>query len=111
MHRDHKTFIQAIEDSKKVVIKHRNNAGRKERTKICRPLFYIPVGGQNDSAHYYFWDSEKGETGNIFWATPAQIISMEPTQESFEPSGFTLVRGEELSERDSQSSDSLEHSQ
>ena len=109
MHRDHKIFIQAIKDKKKVIIKYRDDKTSDTFTKVCRPLFYIPVGGQNDSAHYYFWDSEKGETGNIFWATPAQIISMEPTQESFEPSGFTLVRGEELSERDSQSSDSLEH--
>jgi hypothetical protein len=111
MHRDHKIFIQAIKDSKKVLIKYSNNAGRKERTKVCRPLFYIPADGQDSCAHYYFWDGESGRRGDIFWVTPDQIVSIEPTQESFDPAGFTLVSDEELSQSDSQSSDSSEHAQ
>jgi hypothetical protein len=109
MHRDHKIFIQAIKDKKKVLIKHLNDAGRNIRTKVYRPLFYIPDSSQDGCAHYYFWDGEKGEKGNIFWVTPTQIVSIKPTQEPFDPAGFTLVSDEELPRRDSQSSDSLEH--
>jgi hypothetical protein len=39
------------------------------------------------------------------------FVGIEPTQESFDPAGFTLVSDEELSQSDSQSSDSLEHAQ
>jgi hypothetical protein len=109
MHRDHKIFIQAIKDKKKVIIEQLNDSDREKRTKVCRPLFYIPASSQDGCAHYYFWDGERGEKGNIFWVTPAQIVSIEPTQQSFDPSGFTLMSDEELPRRDSQSPDSLEH--
>jgi hypothetical protein len=95
MHRDHKIFIQAIKDKKKVLIKHRNDTGHDTRTKVCRPLFYIPPNSQDSCDHYYLWDGESNERGNIFWITPAQIVSIEPTQESFDLAGFTLVSSEE----------------
>ena len=106
MHRDHKVFIQAIKDKKKVLIKHRNDTGRDASTKVCRPLFYIPGNRQDSCAQYYFWDGKRNGKGDIFWVAPAQIVSIEPTQESFDPSGFTLVSNEELPLKDSQSSDS-----
>ena len=111
MHRDHKIFIQAIKDKKKVLIEQLIGAERKKQTKVCRPLFYIPASDQDGCAHYYFWDGEKGVKGDMFWVAPAQIVSIEPTQESFDPADFTLVCNEDLSQRDSQSSGLLEHTQ
>jgi hypothetical protein len=111
MHRDHKIFIQAIEDKKKVIIKLRDDETSGTFTKVCRPLFYIPSKNPDDCAQYYFWHGEQGKKGNIFWATPKQILHIGPTQESFDPAGFKLVHDEELPSSDSQSSDSLEHAQ
>ena len=111
MHSDHKIFIQAIEDKKKVIIQHRNDDGHETYTKICRPLFYIPANGKTGSAHYYFWGDEREEKGNVFRIATEQIIHIGATQESFDSAGFTLVSDEELSRRDSKSFDSLEHSQ
>jgi hypothetical protein len=104
MHRDHKIFIQAIKDRKKVLIKHRNDAGRDIRTKVYRPLFYIPDSNQNGCDHYYLWDGESNERGNIFWVTPAQIVSIELTQESFDPAGFVLASSEGIPPENAQSS-------
>jgi hypothetical protein len=106
MHSDHSIFIQAIKDKKKVLIEHRNDTGHDTRTKVCRPLFYIPANGQDGCAQYYFWEGDRGGKGDILRVTPAQIVSIEPTQESFDPSGFTLMSNEELPLKDSQSSDS-----
>jgi hypothetical protein len=111
MHCDHKIFIQAIKNKKKVLVQHRDDTGRDTCTKVCRPLFYIPANDQTGCAHYYFWDGEKNERGNIIRIATEQIVHIGLTQEPFESAGFTLVNDEEISQRDSQPFDSSEHSQ
>jgi len=91
MHQDHKIFIQAIKDKKKVLVQHHDDTGKSTHTKVYRPLFYIPKNGHTGSAHYYFWDGGKGKEGNIFRVVAEQIVRIGQTQESFEPTGFTLV--------------------
>lgn len=109
MHRDHKIFIQAIQDRKKVIIQHRNDDGHETSTKICRPLFYIPANSQDGSSQYYFWEGVSGPKGSILKLETEQIMRIGPTQKSFGPTGFSLMRDEELPQKDSQSHDSLEH--
>jgi hypothetical protein len=96
MHSDHKIFIQAIQDMKKVIIQHRNDDGHETCTKICLPLFYIPAGGQDSSSQYYFWEGVSGPKGNIVKVKTEQIIRIGPTQESFGPAAFKLVNDENL---------------
>jgi hypothetical protein len=91
MHRDHHIFIEAIKHKKKVSITTLENS----KNKRCRPLFYIPDNEQNGQGLYYVWDGEKGEKGDISWLAPEQIVSIEPTQEPFDPAGFTLKCDEE----------------
>ena len=109
MHKDHKIFIQAIKDRKKVLIKHRTDEDRNTRTRVCRPLFYIPASSQSGCTYYYFWGDEKEEKGNILRIAAEHVAHIGPTQESFDSAGFTLVSEEELSRKDSRSFDSLEH--
>ena len=109
MHRDHKIFIQAIQDMKKVIIQHRNDNGHETCTKICRPLFYIPASSQDGSSQYYFWEGVSGPKGSIVKIKTEQIVHIGPTQESFEPTGFSLMSDEELPQKDSRFPDSLEH--
>jgi hypothetical protein len=103
MHRGHSIFIQAIKDKKKVLIEQLTDADRNLRTRVCRPLFYIPADRQDNCAHYYFWDDTGGGNGDLFWVTPGQIVSMKLTQEPFDPTGFALVSGEDIPPEDSQS--------
>lgn len=102
MHRDHKIFIQAIQDMKKVIIQHRNDDSHDTYTKVCRPLFYIPASSQDGSSQYYLWEGVSGPKGSIVKIKTEQIIRIGPTQESFGPAGFKLVNEEELPMRDSQ---------
>jgi hypothetical protein len=105
MHSDHHIFIEAIKHKKKVSIKVRGDKGSHITTKLYRPLFYISASGQDSSAHYYLWYGEKEEKGDILWLAPDQIISIEPTQELFDPASFTLVGSEHLSQEGPQSCD------
>jgi hypothetical protein len=98
MHRDHHIFIEAIKHKKKVSIKVQGDKSSHTTTKLYRPLFYIPASSQDSSARYYLWYGEKGEKGDIRGLEPKQIISIEPTQEPFDPAGFTLVDSEHLSQ-------------
>lgn len=102
MHSDHQIFIQAIQNKKKVIIKHRNKEGCEVHTKVYRPLFYMPASSESNCAIYYIWDGEIGGKGNILRFSTEQIIRIGQTQESFEPTGFNLVSGDKMSIEDSQ---------
>jgi hypothetical protein len=99
MHQDHKIFIQAIKDKKKVLVQHSNNPGNTH-TDVFRPLFYIPANNQTGCAHYYFWDYKKGEKGDLFKITAKEIVRIGPTHEAFDMGGFTLVSYDELVRND-----------
>lgn len=97
MHRDHKIFIQAIKNRKKILIKHRSENGRDASTKVCCPLFYIPADDKSSSGHYYVWEDEKGLKGNVVSVKTEHIVHIGQTQESFDPVGLTLVGDEDIS--------------
>ena len=111
MHRDHKIFIKAIQDKKKVIIQHRNKQGHDIRTKVYRPLFYIPANNRDSSSQYYFWEGVSGPKGSIVKLEPEKIMRIGPTQESFESTGFRLTNDDELPDKDSRPLSSLENTQ
>jgi hypothetical protein len=96
MHQDHKIFIQAIKDKKKVLVQHLNGTGSNTHTEVYRPLFYIPANNETGCAHYYFWDYRKGKKGDMFRATSKEIVRIGPTHETFDAADLTLVSGDEL---------------
>jgi len=97
MHRDHKIFIRAIKNRKKVLIKCRSENGCDASTKVCCPLFYIPAGDKGSCDHYYFWEDEKGLKGNIMSVKADNIVHIGQTQEPFDTIGLTLVSNEDIS--------------
>ena len=97
MHRDHKIFIRAIKNRKKVLIKCRSENGRNASTKVCCPLFYIPAGDKGGCDHYYFWEEEKGLKGNVMSVKTDDIVQIGQTHEPFDPVGLTLVSNENIS--------------
>jgi hypothetical protein len=93
MHRDHHIFIEALKCKKKVSITILGNSESKQYV----PLFYTSGYGRKENARYYVWDGEKGVKGNISGLAPEKIVSIESTQEHFEPACFTLVREDKQS--------------
>jgi hypothetical protein len=100
MHRDHHIFMEALNSKKKVSLTILKNSECKQ----YGPLFYISGHGQKERACYYVWDCEKGGKSNIAGFAPEKIVSIEMTEEHFEPTSFTLVR-EEGPSLDSDSTD------
>jgi hypothetical protein len=100
MHRDHEIFIQAIKDRKKLLIKFHRDEDSDAYTEVCCPLFYIPAGDKDSYAHYYFWEGENGSKGNIMSVKTDRIVHIGPTNEPFDPVGFTLTNKEGISPED-----------
>ena len=97
MHRDHKIFIRAIKNRKKVLIKCRSENGCDASTKVCCPLFYIPASDKGGCDHYYFCEDEKGLKGGVMSVKTDSIVHIGQTQEPFDPVGLTLVSNEDMS--------------
>jgi hypothetical protein len=97
MHRDHKIFIQAIKDRKKILVKHRSDKNSDALTKVCCPLFYIPTANKDNCGHYYFWEDENGSKGNITSVKTDDIVRIGPTHESFHRVDFSLISNEDIS--------------
>lgn len=82
-------LIQAIKDKNKVRVKFysKEDAGILER--MCAPMDYGPSRrASNKSDRYHFWDYESDKTQHTLSLLPEQVISIETTDEEFDPAEF-----------------------
>ena len=97
MHRDHAVFVQAIKDKRKVKLVFLTDAAGTKAEKLCGPMLYSPpIAGDetgDESDCYYLWDSESG-SGKQFLGFPSnKIVSMELTEQAFDPEEFITSAG------------------
>ena len=92
MHRDHVVFVRAIKDKRKVKLVFLSDAGGNKAEKLYGPLLYSPpiagdeTGDKSDC--YYFWDSESRSGKRFLGFSSNKIVSMELTEQSFDPAEF-----------------------
>jgi len=92
MHRDHKIFVQAIQDKRKVKLTFLSEERGGDTDRLCGPIFYsAPVAG-SDSGCYYLWDFESNTDNHFLGFPPSQIVSMELTEEPFDLVEFFTSR-------------------
>jgi hypothetical protein len=87
MHADHQIFLDALAAKRRLAVRYfSKKEGGVERTRICAPLDYGPLRGAAEPVdHYQLWDLEgKRKPLNIAVA-PADVVSMSPLDETFEP--------------------------
>ncbi|MGB2809886.1 MAG: hypothetical protein WBC22_19255 [Sedimentisphaerales bacterium] len=84
MHRDHKIFVKAIRERKKVKLAFFQNVRGCIINGLFGPIFYSPSAAGDDSDCYYLWDFESGVGDNFLGLPPSQIVRMELTGESFD---------------------------
>ena len=89
MHHDHGIFVQAIEHKRKVKMVFLSDADGSNAEKVCGPILYSPIVGGGESDCYYFWDFESGTDRHVLGFPPNKIVSMELTEEAFDPKDFT----------------------
>jgi hypothetical protein len=90
MHRNHHIFAQAIEDKKKIRLTFFKNADSSSQVKVFGPLFYAPPRVGREPDRYYLWDFERN---NVSGLLPSKIVSMELTEETFDPRKFISLEG------------------
>ena len=84
-------FFDGINLKTLVVVTFDSKADRRVLTRACAPMDYGPPSrGKDRSNRYHFWDFEPDGLvqPHPLSLKTAQINSMTPTSESFDPSGF-----------------------
>src|ERR1039458_7492419 len=92
MHQDHDTFISAIGDRRKAVLRFvsKQDAGLA-LTRTCAPRDCGPSRRAKDqSDRYHFWDYDSDSPGgrHTLSLRPEQVLSIGETDECFDPADF-----------------------
>ncbi len=98
MHRDHPVFVRAIKDKRKVKLVFLSDAGGNKAEKLYSPMLYSPpIAGDetgDESDCYYFWDFESGSGKYVLGFPSNKIVSMELTEQTFDPAEFITSGGD-----------------
>ena len=93
MHRDHDIFVRAIKDKRKVKLVFLSDAGGNNAEKLCGPILYSPPAPAGESDWYYLWDFEGSSDKRVLGLPSNKIVSMEPTEETFNSGNFISPEG------------------
>jgi len=86
MHDNHDVFVQALRDRRKVVLAYFCPERGFGFTGLCIPVDHKPVGGREDSGHYYFWHSDRVLGERLLCLSPSHIGHMSLSEQTFDPS-------------------------
>ena len=97
MHIDHDVFVWGIERQRRLKVTYLSDGRRKKLVRRCGPLYYSKGKAKTDELEcYYIWDFDADEGYNFLALSPAQILSMELTEDAFsidEVSSFSKRSG------------------
>jgi hypothetical protein len=92
MHKDHEVFVSGIGDRRKVVLTFVSKEDADlHLTRTCAPMDYGPsLRARDQSDRYHFWDYDSDSRGgrHTLSLLPAQIASIDGTNERFDPAEF-----------------------
>ena len=99
MHSDHNMFVRGIEQERKLKVTYLSDERREKLLRRCGPLYYSRGKAEADKSDCYnLWDFEADEGHNFLALPPAQILSMELTEDA-----FSVEKVSSLSERSGRS--------
>lgn len=82
-------FIQAVHTKNKVRLTFFSKEDGRTLTRLCAPMDYGPSRRASDkSDRYHLWDYESDTRNHVLSLLPNQVVSMEVTDETFEPGEF-----------------------
>ncbi len=83
------TFINAINTRVKIRLTFYSKEDGQHLTRLTAPMDYGPSRkAKNQDSRFHFWDYESDKGSHVLSLLPNQIVSMEETHESFNPSEF-----------------------
>ena len=84
-------FVQAIHNKTKIRLTFFSKEDRSNLTRLCAPMDYGPSRrAHNKDDRFHLWDYESDKKNHSLSLRPEQIVNMEFTNESFEPSDFVV---------------------
>ncbi|KPJ66801.1 MAG: hypothetical protein AMJ43_06905 [Coxiella sp. DG_40] len=93
MHQDHQIFIRAVINNKKVLLNYFDDVYKLHFSKLCTPLYYSPGNIERGVPDYYYlWDLKANAGKSLLRLPSTQIVSIEPTEEAFDPEMFIPIR-------------------
>ena len=89
MHGHHDIFVRGIVETKKIALTFLGNESQANVVKCCIPVDYSPGRRARDTSElYFFWDFESGQRDYLLSLPPDTIVTMEITDEKFNPKDF-----------------------
>ena len=86
---NHKDFIEAVKEKKKVCLRFYSKADSGVIDLVCAPLDYGPGAGlQNAVNRYWFWDYTSNNGSHILPLLQEQILELSVLGSMFDPAGF-----------------------
>lgn len=95
MHIDHEIFEQGIQNTRKLRLTFYDDKRKFNFTRLSVPIHYRPPTAKGDSSDcYFFWITDSDTDRHILRLWPSQIVSMDLTEEAFEPEILTICKKE-----------------
>jgi len=89
MHPDHDTFIFALENKRKVLLRFFSKEDGATLTRRCAPMDFGPSRRARDkSDRYHFWDYDSDAARHTLSLLPGQIHSIQLLDDPFMPQEF-----------------------
>ena len=86
---NHKEFIQAIIEKKKVCLRLYSTADSGVIDLVCAPMDYGPGGGIQDGVNRYrLWDYTSNNGSHLLALMPEQILDLSVLGAPFDPAEF-----------------------
>lgn len=88
---NHKEFIEAIEQRKKVSVRFYSKADSGVIDLVCAPMDYRPVEEAKDGVNrYHFWDYTSNNGSHLLVLLPEQILHLSVMGMTFDPAEFAV---------------------
>ncbi len=90
MHQHHEAFIAAIDEREILILTFASKEdGGAELIRSCAPMDFGPSTRTHDkSDRYHFHDYDSGDGPHTLSLPPEQVVSIEPTGQTFDPGEF-----------------------
>jgi len=86
---NHKSFIEAINEKKKVRVRLYSVADSGVVDRVCAPMDYGPGVAQQDGLNrYWLWDYTSNASSHTLGLLPQEILDLQMLGEVFDPAQF-----------------------
>ena len=89
---NHKEFIEAIREKKKVCLRFYSTADSGVIDLVCAPMDYGPGGATPDGVNrYWLWDYSSNTGSPALGLLPEQVLDLRVLGEVFDPAQFEVT--------------------